>query len=97
VVAKWLTNRSLLFLGCRLDDWEFRVVFQAIKSFPSSAHQLPRNVHVGVQVNPGRQVVEPEAAQDYLESYFGNDMVSIYWAETRKFLDEYRERTGMAT
>jgi hypothetical protein len=97
VVAKRLTNRSLLFLGYRLDDWEFRVVFQSIKSFPSSSLQLPRNKHVGVQLSPGLREIEPEAAQDYLESYFGNDKVSIYWAETRKFLDEYRMRTGMTT
>jgi hypothetical protein len=97
VVAKRLTNRSLLFLGYRLDDLEFRVVFQCIKSFPASSSLLGRNKHVGVQLNPGGQVVEPEAAQDYLESYFGNDKVSIYWSDTRRFLDEYRTRTGMKT
>jgi hypothetical protein len=97
VVAKRLTNRSLLFLGYRLDDWEFRVVFQSIKSFPSSGYQLPRNKHVGVQLSPGLREIEPEAAQDYLESYLGNDKVAIYWSETRRFLDEYRTRTGMGT
>jgi hypothetical protein len=97
VVAKLLTNRSLLFLGYRLDDWEFRVLFQSIKSFPSSSLQLPRNKHVGVQLSPGLREIEPEAAQDYLESYFGNDRVSIYWSDTRRFLDEYRARTGPAT
>jgi hypothetical protein len=52
---------------------------------------------VGVQLVPGTQVTEPETAQNYLESYFGNDKVSIYWSDTRKFLDEYRRRTGMKT
>ena len=31
-----LVEKSLLFLGFRLDDWDFRVVFQAIKSFGGS-------------------------------------------------------------
>jgi len=97
LVCKRLTNRSLMFLGYRLDDWEFRVVFQAIKSFPSVRYQRGRNEHLGVQLDPGSHVVEPEAAQEYLESYLGSDKVSIYWSDTRAFLDEYRARTGMAT
>jgi hypothetical protein len=91
-----LMNRSLLFLGHRLDDWEFKIVFQAILSYEGSKN-LSENQHVGVQLNPGSQLVEPEAAQKYLESYFGINSISVYWAETRRFLDEYRERTGMAT
>jgi hypothetical protein len=97
VVKKRLVNRSLLFLGHRLDDWEFRVVFQGIKSLPASGETLRDNRHVGVQLNPGHQVIEPGAAQDYLESQLGNDKVSIYWADTKKFLEEYRSRTGMRT
>jgi hypothetical protein len=30
-VASALTDRALLFVGYRLDDWEFRVLFQSIK------------------------------------------------------------------
>ena len=96
VVKKRLVNRSLLFLGHRLDDWEFKVVFEAIKSFSGSG-SLKNNKHVGVQLAPGTQVTEPAAAQNYLESYLGSDEVSIYWSDTRKFLDEYRKRTGMKT
>jgi hypothetical protein len=97
VVGKRLTNRPLMFLGYRLDDWEFKVVFQGIKSFPAVRYQRGRNEHIGVQLDPGGHVVEPEAAQDYLESYLGNDKVSIYWSDTRSFLDEYRAHTGMKT
>jgi hypothetical protein len=95
IIGKSLTKRSLLFLGYRLDDWEFRSVFQALKSFSASQHSLAWNTHVGVQFGPSSEMVEPEAAQDYLESYFGQDKVSIYWAETQKFLDEYRRRTAI--
>ena len=97
VVAKQLTNRTLLFLGYQLDDMEFKVVFQGIKSFPASSSLLGRNTHIGVYDNPVGRMVDPESAQDYLESYLGNDKVRIHWSTTRKFLDEYRRRTGMAT
>ena len=97
IVKLRLVNRSLLFLGHRLDDWEFRVVFQGIKSFPASSETLREHRHVGVQLDPGHQLIEPHAAQDYLESQLGNDKVSIYWSDTRRFLGEYRQRTGMTT
>jgi hypothetical protein len=95
-VSKALTARSLLFLGYHLDDWDFRVVFQSIKSFGGSV-LLRRNLHVGVQLSPESPTIEPEAAQDYLESYFGEDRITIYWGETRHFLDELRRRTGLGT
>jgi hypothetical protein len=95
-VAKALTARSLLFLGYSLDDWDFRVVFQSIKCFGGST-LLRQNLHVGVQLAPENPTIEPEAAQEYLESYFGEDKVSIYWGEIRQFLDELRNRTGLET
>jgi hypothetical protein len=87
-----LTGSALLFLGYRLDDWDFRVVFQSIKSFGLKDRF---NDHVGVQLRPESQTIEREAAQRYLESYFGNDKVNIFWSDTRTFLDELRERTGL--
>lgn len=91
-----LTKRSLLFLGYRLDDWDFRVVFHGIKSFGGSS-LLSGNYHVGVQLSPDNPMLEPEVAQEYLESYFGKDNVSIYWGDTRRFIDELRTRTGIGS
>jgi hypothetical protein len=94
VVSNSLIEKSLMFVGFRLDDWDFRVVFNAVKSF--GGHELfKENLHVGVQLSPDTQLIEPEAAQEYFESYFGNDKVSIYWGETRHFFDEFRARTGL--
>jgi hypothetical protein len=91
-----LTNNSLLFLGYRLDDWDFRVVFQSIKSFLGGIG-IRRLQHVGVQFKPENQMIEPEAAQRYLDSYFKEDRVDIYWADTREFLDELRKHIGITT
>jgi len=95
-VMKALTAKSLMFLGFRLSNWDFRVLFQGIKSFGGSV-LLRKNRHVGVQLNPESPVIEPEAAQEYLESYFGEEMVRIYWGTTQHFLDELRSRTGIRT
>jgi SIR2-like domain/CHAT domain len=87
-----LTKNALLFLGYRLDDWDFRVVFQSIKSF---AGGMRSRQHIGVQLKPENQLIEPEAAQRYLESYFGEDRVNIYWASTRAFLEELCARVEL--
>ena len=89
-----LTSRSLMFLGYRLDDWEFRVLSQGIKSFPGSS-RLGSYVHVGVQLSPeDNEDIEPEAAQDYLESSFNQERMrlNIYWGESHRFLTELRRR-----
>jgi hypothetical protein len=84
-----LMESSLLFLGYVFDDWEFRMVFQAVKSFESSL--LKDSSHVGVQFEPETLRVEREAAQEYLENYFGIDHVDIYWETCRNFLQELEE------
>lgn len=90
-VSLALTDRSLLFLGYHLDDWEFRVLFQSIKSFGGSAN-LQENPHVGVQVSPENTTIEPEAAQDYLAKYLGKDAISIYWGTCSRFLEDLASR-----
>ncbi|RHW23347.1 CHAT domain-containing protein [Nocardioides immobilis] len=96
-IGEALNLQSLLFLGFRLDDWDFRVVFQSIKSFEGSELNLQRNRHAGVQLSPENQSIEPEAAQEYLESTFGRDQISIYWGNTRDFLDELRHKARLDT
>ena len=90
-VKSAFTTSSLFFLGYSLDDWDFRVLFHGIKSFHGS-RRMTSNHHVGVQLNPQSQMIDADAAQEYLESYFGEDKISIYWGETRAFLDELRAR-----
>jgi hypothetical protein len=37
-------------------------------------------------------MVEPESAQEYLETYFGEDKVNIYWGSPRSFLSQLHEK-----
>jgi hypothetical protein len=81
-----LTQHSQLFLGYRFDDWEFRMVFQAIKSFQRNVKD--KSPHVGVQLEPDTLRVEREAAQSYLESYFNEEKITVYWQTSNDFLTE---------
>ena len=85
-VKSALTAAPLAFLGYILDDWEFRIMFQSIKSFHGDLRR--RYQHVGVQLRPEAASVSPEAAQDYLERYFGEDKISIYWGSSCEFLQD---------
>jgi hypothetical protein len=96
VISESLVDKSLMFVGFRLDDWDFRVVFNGLKSF-GGRELFDHSLHIGVQLSPDNQLVEPEAAQEYLESHFGNDRVNIYWGGTRQFLDDFRAQTGLKT
>jgi hypothetical protein len=53
VVRGSLTDSALIFLGFRLDDWTFRVLFRMIMNLEGSAG-MRKYSHVGVQVDPGR-------------------------------------------
>jgi hypothetical protein len=77
------SQRPLLFLGYRLDDWDFRVVFQSIKTFEGG---IADSMHVGVQADPESQLLEQEAAQKYLNSLLGRDSVQVFWGDARQFL-----------
>jgi SIR2-like domain/CHAT domain len=90
-VREALTTQTLLFLGYELDDWDFRVLFQGIKAFGGNV-RMGDSPHVGVQLNPEMQSIEPESAQEYLEEYFGVDNVTIYWGRLEKFLGQLRQR-----
>lgn len=91
IVGKALTRSSLLFLGYELDDWDFRVLFQGVQSF-RGRDQLRRRQHVGVQLSPDSQLMESDAAQEYLESYLDLATVRIFWGETSEFLRKLQAR-----
>jgi len=86
-----LIRRSLMFIGYRLEDWDFRVLFQGLRNFKGN-DLFRQRTHVGVQVDPTAPGVQPEAAQDYLNQYFQEGGVTIYWGTTKEFLSDLSKR-----
>jgi hypothetical protein len=87
----------LLFVGFRLDEFSFRVLFRSIISQEGSA-LLDDYAHIAAQLNPEEgRIREPERARKYLESYFQNAArITIYWGSVEDFLQELdrRRRAG---
>ena len=93
-----LMESSLVFLGFRLDDWRFRVLYRLIVTRQGAA-ALGGRCHVGVQVNPGEQsVADVNRAIRYMTKYFqganaGNaPSISIYWGSPSDFLEELQRQ-----
>ena len=88
VVSSALVNTPLLFLGFRMDDWNFRVLFRSILGREGSL-LLGKYAHVAVQIDPEEgRILEPEGAKAYLQKYFGDAKISIYWGSAEDFLRE---------
>ncbi|MBE9534236.1 MAG: SIR2 family protein [Proteobacteria bacterium] len=88
-IQKALTGASLLFIGYRLADWNFRVLFRGlINSMEGSLRRLS----VAVQLPPDASEPERLKAQSYLTEYFKNTDVRVYWGTARDFSTELKER-----
>jgi hypothetical protein len=85
-IQEALAGTSLIFLGYRLADWDFRVLFQGILS---SYESTLRRISVTVQLPPGQQELK-----GYQEKYFGeiSKGMRVYWGTAREFAAELRSR-----
>jgi hypothetical protein len=77
-----------MFVGFRLDDWEFRVFLRSILSL-DGIERMRRFEHVAVQLDPDdEQVIDAIAAQRHMEKYFRKGAeIGIYWGSQESFLD----------
>jgi len=88
LIQKALTYTSLLFIGYRLADWNFRVIFRGlVDSMDSSL----RSLSVSIQLLPEASELARKKAQEYLTEYFKNSRVLVYWGTAREFTAELRE------
>lgn len=89
-----LTGTSLLFLGYRITDWDFRVLF---RGFVEYLKKSSSRAHVSVQLVPvddGTPDAQKEKVQKYLDRYFAKLEVRVYWGTCHEFTAELRRRGG---
>ena len=87
-----ITGGSLLFLGYRLDEWDFRILFHTPANYLESS--LTR-AHVSVQIIPVGEAAtdeQIEKATNYLNLYFERLDTRVYWGSCHEFVEELRER-----
>jgi hypothetical protein len=91
-----LAGSSLLFIGYRLSDWTFRVLFRGLMRNIKANLGRPS---VAIQLVPDEQEVAPDmlaGAQAYLEKYLGKlhavSNFTMYWGDATAFAKELLER-----
>ena len=88
-IARALTGSSLLFIGYRITDWNFRVL---LRSFDRLAESSVSRLNVAVMRAPAGADEVKEKTQDYLTKYYENIDVRVYWGTARDFVKELWER-----
>jgi len=95
-VRRALADSLLLFLGFHVEEWKFRVLFRSIISQEGGAWRS-KYPHVAAQIDPEEgRILEPDRARKYLESYFKDSSVSIFWGGVADFVAEWVKRTAGA-
>ena len=88
LIRSYLVSSSLLFLGFRLEDWTFRVLFRSIRRLAGSDYRN-KFTSVAVQIDPGHEAIaDPGLPRRYLEKYFQSENIGIYWGSVENFLKE---------
>lgn len=83
-----LTDTALLFLGFRLEDQTFRVLYRSLMQQEGRGRRRKYS-HIAGQVMPDEQnFTLPERAQRYLESYFQQTDISLFWGSVDDFAHE---------
>jgi hypothetical protein len=88
-VQRALSSTTILFLGYTLQDRDFLVLFRLLSHFLRESQRI----HVAVQLAPDAATSgDPEKAVDYLNSYFDNFRIRVFWGDCKKFTAELWSR-----
>ena len=93
-IQESLTGASLLFIGYRLADWDFRVIFRGLVTNMESS--LRRRSVAVLQVPQANDLNQQKAQKvlEYLTNYFEDIKVALYCGTAAEFTAELKERWG---
>ena len=83
-----LSFSSLVLLGYRLSDWDFRVLFRGVILPRQSPNRWTSLI---IQLAPEEQyhIADPEKARKYLETYFSPRSFKIEWGNAESYLAKF--------
>jgi hypothetical protein len=93
-IIRAISNHCLLFVGYRLLDWSFRVIFRWLVL---SLRQTQTRLKVAVQLSPFADESDNDSAQTYLREYFHHVFdVTIFWGDARNFISDVQRHVTNA-
>jgi hypothetical protein len=90
-VQEAMANASLLFVGYRIADWNFRVLFRSVVT---SLEAGQKRKHVSVQILPignGSDAIRKLKVLNYLDKYYQELNTRVYWGRSDEFITELRQ------
>lgn len=85
-VQNAILRNSLVFLGFKIDDWQFRTFFRMIMAFEGK-DLLADNTHAAAQIEPQENRIQDiQRAHEYLQAYFNSTNISLYEGSPQEFL-----------
>ncbi|HHH38289.1 MAG TPA: SIR2 family protein [Sedimenticola sp.] len=89
------SRHSLLFLGYSLADLNFRTLFRMLSGYLNKSSRV---AHISVQLPsfPEQGTAHRDAALEYLNNYFKDMQVRVFWGDCRSFTLELRKKLVQA-
>ncbi|MEZ4661349.1 MAG: SIR2 family protein [Caldilineaceae bacterium] len=94
-----LEESSLLLMGYRLQDWDFRILYRGLINVQHSRlRMLDRMYSIAIQLDPKYQdrIQNKEKARQYLNDYFRSANFRVEWSSIDRFIvtlwNEYNQR-----
>jgi hypothetical protein len=90
VIQAAMTNTQLMFLGYSMHDIEFRVIMRGLIATRGQRRNFK---HVAVQLDVDDVKVENiESVQTFLQQYFQDAEINVYWGSLEQFISELKEQ-----
>ena len=90
VIQAAMTNTQLMFLGYSMHDIEFRVIMRGLVATRGQRRNIK---HVAVQLDEDDVKVENiESVQTFLQQYFQDAEINVYWGSMEQFISELKEQ-----
>lgn len=86
------TRASIMFVGYRIADTNFRVLFRSLVTYMQNAF---KRSHFSVQSPPREEELsqeDKERAKNYLSRYFDRQSISVFWGLSQEFSTELGSR-----
>jgi hypothetical protein len=90
-----LTTSSVILLGYRLRDWDFRILFRGILDRrvinPTQSDLRPFSLAIQLDPKHQRGIVSADEIREYLQKYFGVFDFNVEWGTTESFMQNLWE------
>ena len=93
-IQRAMAGTSLLLLGYRMDEWDFRVLFHYLLARPLQMSRGRTHVAVQVPSDEAKPEEQRKKVQEFLNRYIASKRLDIrvYWGSSQEFVAELKKR-----